>query len=187
MIFTTKGTAMKTILLDQDGVLANYSNRLLEIWNEEHPDMPGPPLTSMTMFETERHWPAQFQAEVDRIALRQGFFSSLAPLEGAIDGVNYLFRRGYDVRICTAPKRDYRNCALEKFEWVEKHLGFEMTNRVILTRDKTLVDGAMLIDDKPNITGVRVPTWEHVLFDQPYNRHVAGKRRVNWGTIKEIL
>ena len=178
---------MKTILLDQDGVLANYCKRLLEIWNEEHPEYPGPPLESMTKFQTEQHWPIQFRSEVDSIALRPGFFSSLPPIDGAIEGVKYLLEKGYDVRICTAPKRNYRNCALEKFVWVEEHLGKKMTDRIILSRDKTLVDGIMLIDDKPVITGVRTPTWEHVVFDQPYNRHISDKRRVNWETIKEIL
>ena len=37
---------------------------------------------------------------------------------------------------------------------MEEHLGSEFTKRVILTRDKTLVRGDVLIDDKPTIGGI---------------------------------
>jgi hypothetical protein len=40
-------------------------------------------------------------------------------------------------------------------------------NRVILTHDKTLVRGDVLIDDKPGITGNMIPAWKHLVFDSP--------------------
>jgi hypothetical protein len=44
-----------------------------------------------------------------------------------------------------------------------------------------------LIDDKPEITGVeKEPTWEHILYDRPYNRGI-NKRRITWGNWKDIL
>lgn len=36
---------------------------------------------------------------------------------------------------------------------MEKHLGHEFLEQVILTRDKTLITGDILIDDKPDILG----------------------------------
>lgn len=40
-----------------------------------------------------------------------------------------------------------------QYAWVEKHLGQEFLEQVILTRDKTLITGDILIDDKPDIQG----------------------------------
>jgi 5'-nucleotidase len=57
---------------------------------------------------------------------------------------------------------------------------------VILTRDKTLVRGDILVDDKPTIAGLATPLWRHILFDQPYNRHFP-TLRLNWFTWREIL
>ena len=62
-----------------------------------------------------------------------------------------------------------------------------MIDRIILTRYKTLVVGDILIDDRPELTGIKSPTWEHVLFDQPYNKAVTGKRRLNWQNYQKVL
>lgn len=40
-----------------------------------------------------------------------------------------------------------------QYAWVEKHLGHEFLEQVILTRDKTLISGDLLIDDRPDILG----------------------------------
>ena len=51
----------------------------------------------------------------------------------------------------------------QKFKWIEDHLGAEWINRAIITRDKTMVYGDVLIDDKPSIQGM----WLHpILFSQ---------------------
>ena len=44
-------------------------------------------------------------------------------------------------------------CVCVQYAWVEKHLGQEFVEQVILTRDKTLISGDILIDDKPDIIG----------------------------------
>ncbi|WP_455003872.1 5' nucleotidase, NT5C type, partial [Cardiobacterium hominis] len=68
----------------------------------------------------------------------------------------------------------------EKIAWVEEHLGFDWTARVMLTKDKTLVRGDILIDDKPEISGSLSPVWQHWLYDAPYNRHINTPRRIRW-------
>ena len=45
-----------------------------------------------------------------------------------------------------------------------RHLGQEWARKVILTADKTLVSGAVLIDDKPKITGAPArPDWKQTI------------------------
>ena len=40
-----------------------------------------------------------------------------------------------------------------QYRWVEKHLGPQFVERIILTRDKTMISGDLLIDDKEVIQG----------------------------------
>lgn len=89
--------------------------------------------------------------------------------------------------ICTAPLSQYENCVLEKYRWVEKHLGRDFVSKIILTRDKTLIRGDILIDDRPEITGIIEPAWEHIVFNLPYNKNVSGKRRIAWENWRSVL
>jgi 5'-nucleotidase len=84
-------------------------------------------------------YPSDLRPAVDAILESQGSYRNLPPLPGAIQAVTDLLAEGFDVHICTSPLEQYRNCVLEKYEWVEEHLGSEFTERVILMRDKTLV------------------------------------------------
>jgi len=40
-----------------------------------------------------------------------------------------------------------------QFAWVKQHLGAEWMKRIIITCDKTLIHGDLLIDDKHAVTG----------------------------------
>jgi len=60
-------------------------------------------------------------------------------------------------------------CHSEKAQWVEKHLGSYWLKKLIITKDKTVVYGNVLIDDKHPITGALKPMWDQIVYDQPYN------------------
>lgn len=108
------------------------------------------------------------------------FYRTLEPLAGAVDGVKSLVSAGHDVFICTAPLPRHATCAKEKLEWIEHYLGPRLAERTIITRDKTLVHGDYLVDDKPVITGARSPSWKHLLFEATYN---LGRESVNWRSL----
>ena len=95
-------------------------------------------------------------------------------------------RKG-EAYICTSPMTENPYCLQEKFEWIGKHLGNAWTKKMIITKDKTIVLGNFLIDDNPNIKGVQEPTWEHILYSQPYNLNVDNKRRMTWQNWKHIF
>ncbi|TKC53524.1 hypothetical protein EI555_014980 [Monodon monoceros] len=79
------------------------------------------------------------------------------------------------------------------YHWVEKHLGPQFVERIILTRDKTVVLGDLLIDDKDTIQGQEeTPSWEHILFTCCHNQHLAlpppRRRLLSWrDNWKEII
>jgi len=145
------------------------------------------PLHERTTFYIKDDYPEELKALVDEIYWEPGFFRDMEIVPGATEALAEMRAMGFDVFLCSSPLRRYRHCVLEKYEWVEMNLGSEWTQRVILTRDKTLVQGDFLIDDKPNITGVEAnPAWEHILYDRPYNRGI-NKRRVTWANWKDAL
>ena len=66
-----------------------------------------------------------------------------------------------------------QHCVTEKYQWVEKYLGKSAVSQLMLTKDKTIVHGDILIDDKPLIKGLDEPRWFHFLFTAAHNKHVS--------------
>lgn len=76
-----------------------------------------------------------------------GFFANLKPIDGAIDAMEALLASQYEPYILTAPSYMNPMCYTEKRVWVEKHLGMEYVKRLILSPNKSLLNGHYLIDD----------------------------------------
>jgi len=175
------------ILVDMDDVLADFDGGFLLKWREKCPDEFFIPMSDRQKFYMRDEYPPELIDKMTELFTQKGFVADLPQIEGAVEAVNYIKERGHEVFICTSPMRQYQNCVAEKYEWVEKNLGFEWTMRLILSRDKTLVQGNLLIDDKPEVTGSVKPTWEHIIFDKSYNAHIKVQRRINWQNYKEVL
>ncbi len=175
------------ILLDMDGVLADFEGGFLKKWQEEYPGEFFVPLADRRQIDTSQDYPEDLRAKVRGIYTAQDFFLGLNPIKEAVDGVSQMIEAGHDVRVCSAPLKEYRYCVSEKYQWIEKHFGFDFTKRIILTKDKTLVRGDYLIDDRPEIKGSYAPEWKQVLFNAPYNREVTGLPRMDWSSWREVV
>ena len=175
------------ILIDMDDVLADFDSEFLKRWREKYPDKLYVPLEKRSLFYMKEQYPQEVWDLVKEIYYSPGFIRSLPVVTGGCEAVKELSERGHEVFICSAPLSNYENCVLEKYEWVEEYLGREWTRKIILTRDKTLVKGKILIDDRPEIKGAAVPEWEHIIYDRPYNRNIQDKRRLTWENWKEVL
>lgn len=161
-----------TILVDQDGVLADWQeqyNRLLAL---QHPNIPVIPTEEISVFKAQSLYAPEHQSAISSMMNTPGFYRDLAPIEGAVNALNEMLDMGFNVFLCTAPFISHETCASEKMQWVKEHLGNKWLNRIVITSDKTLVRGDLLIDDKPDITGSMTPIWKHIVFDAPYNRHM---------------
>lgn len=174
------------ILVDMDGVIANFELGVKEKFCLDHPDKPHIPLEERTTFHVKDQYPEDLQPLVEKIYLSTGFCFSLKPLPGSIESIKRISTK-HDLYICTSPLSSYDPCILEKYQWVHQNLGKDWVKKIIATRDKTLVRADYLIDDNPEVKGIIQPAWEHLLYDQPYNRHVMGKKRVNWNTLEKIM
>jgi 5'-nucleotidase len=78
--------------------------------------------------------------------LRKDFFLNKAPVSKAVDAFK-LFSRHCNVYILSTPVWDNVYCWSEKRMWVERHLGSIAKKKLILTHNKALNKGVVLIDD----------------------------------------
>jgi 5'-nucleotidase len=175
------------ILIDQDGVLADFENAFVAAWRQAHPDIPPVEFEDRRSFHILDDYAPELRARAEALYTAPGFIRNLPPVAGALDAVRELADLGLDVRICSSPLRQYENCVAEKYHWVERHLGRDWTQRLILTRDKTLVQGDILIDDRPRIEGALRPRWRHIVYDAPYNREITDRPRLSWSNWRDVL
>ncbi|XP_066522580.1 5'(3')-deoxyribonucleotidase, mitochondrial-like [Hoplias malabaricus] len=174
------------VLVDMDGVLADFEGGFLQKYRLKFPDEPYIALEDRQGFWVSTQYGelrTDLYEKAKSIWESRNFFLELEPLPGAVESVKEMSKmENTDVFICTSPIKRYTYCPYEKFAWVEKHLGPEFLEQIILTRDKTVVTGDILIDDKPDIHGVEQnPSWEHVLFTACHNKYLpreAGQKRL---------
>ncbi|KAK7805321.1 hypothetical protein U0070_027160 [Myodes glareolus] len=190
----TPGAAMATrrpvrVLVDMDGVLADFESGLLQGFRHRFPGEPHVPLEQRRGFLASEQYRALRPDLAEKLASvyeAPGFFLNLEPIPGAVDALREMNdMQDTEVFICTSPLRKYDHCVGEKYRWVEQNLGPQFVERIILTRDKTVVMGDLLIDDKDTIQGLeKTPSWEHILFTCCHNQHLAlpptRRRLLSW-------
>lgn len=178
----------KTALVDIDGVLADWMGglrtKLHEICQASNKGYP--------LDGDQKSWElltGDPDAD-DLIATAQNhpeLYISLPVIDGAKQGLETLERLGYNVFICSTPAEDNPTCASQKLAWIKDNFGVRWVPKVILTSDKTLVRGDILIDDKPIIKGAMEPEWEHIIFDASYNKQAKGRRLAHWSELESVL
>lgn len=179
------------MLVDMDGTLVDYDAEFAKRWANMHPNRDDSEMIrDRTKFEIELNFPKEDYSDVCRVISECGFFQKLLPFKGAIEALHEMETLGFHVLLCSSPSRfQFEDSASGKFEWIRQWLGEDWMNRLILTRDKTVVDAPVLIDDKPDIFGAcSNPTWTQVLFTQSYNTSIQGKPRMSdWSEWRRVL
>ena len=174
------------ILIDQDGVLADFDRAAMDEYTRRFPG-PSPFPSDRKQFYLADSIPRELRSRVESIYNEPGFFQRLPLITGAGEALAEMIRRNIDFVICTSPVLGNPTCLQDKYNWLVEHFGSRVARRVIFTKDKTLVRGDILIEDRPDVTGEYPRSWEHVVFDASYNRHVTGRRRLTWANWQEVL
>lgn len=177
----------KVILVDMDGVLADFESGFLQKYTEKFPTREYISLENRSTFYVTDNYGIRLRRDVESVYNTPLFFQNLPPIAGGREALEAMTALGYDVLICTTPLHKYDNCVVEKYNWVKVNLGEEWTRKIVMTHDKTLVYGDYLIDDKPFPVGLQLPSWEHVLYDAPYNRNIQEKRRLTWENWQSVI
>lgn len=179
----------RIVLVDMDNTIVDYDTEFARRWLQLYPNDSTERIRRRQFFEMEKNFPPNLQADVKRVIAQPDFFRSLKPYDGAIEALREMHAVGLHVMLCTSPSLfQMETCAAGKYAWVREYLGEEWMPRLVITRDKTVVRGRVLIDDKPVMRGAcERPEWTQVLFEQPYNVKVDKPRIKSWRHWRPIL
>jgi 5'-nucleotidase len=175
------------ILIDMDGVIADFEGRVIEELNKNYPEIKIIVNRDKGIVDFYKERDEKTYKIIEKIIYSKSFIKNLKPIKGSKEALKYLLDKGNDVFICSSPLTKTEYSFSEKFNWIIDNLGEEWRRRLILVKDKTLIKGDILIDDKHDIKGLTGSSWEHIIFDQPYNSHITGKKRINWDNFKDVL
>lgn len=173
----------RTVLVDMDGTIADFDGTVTADLHAEHPDIELPERNS---FYFENDFGPEHKDKIVNIISRPGFFLRHGVITGAIEGWAGLIEAGYEPRICTAPLRKNRFSIPDKISWLEEHFvpvfGPGIIDRAIIDKYKWRHPALALIDDRDEIEDVNQASWEHIVFDQPYNHECKAQyRMLGWG------
>lgn len=173
------------LLVDLDGVVVNWTKQFEDDLALYYPSMEFAP---MREFSTPTYLPKDQQLAINMVKYRSGFYADMKPVRGAKKALKEIVADGHDLWFCSSPEVFNPTCESDKKTWLMTHFGEWWAKRLILTRDKTLVRGDILIDDRPDVDGAVDPEWVHVLFSQTYNDHVTDKPRLDkWSQWQDAL
>ena len=180
-------TRRLTILVDMDGVVADFDNYIVEKYNLLHPESQIP---KCLIDNSRLIHPLQTEEYRDRlndIMCLPNFFAEIPVLPGAVEAVNAMKAEGHQIYFVTSPKTSNPTCADDKLRWIRKYFGHDMRHNTIISKDKTAILGDLLFDDRISITGGCKPIWQHYLFSTPFNAYVETTKRVSWDTWREVV
>lgn len=168
-----------SILVDMDGVLCDWDQRFRAGTAHIAHLLPADYYTRPS-FDLFADLSDEVAAEVLAAMNEPGFYAELQPIDGAVEALHTMIDLGIHVAIVTSPWLTNPTCAQDKVEWLNREAGAGWGERIVITKDKTLVRGSILIDDKPSVKGQLAPDWEHVFYTQRYNSHLPGRRLDLW-------
>jgi 5'-nucleotidase len=185
-----------------DGLVIGFdADEVMFHWNEtfaadlvaDHPHLEFPFLKNNVNWDMTTGLTPEGQKAIQTTKDKPGFYRRLRPIDGAKEAMEEMMAEGAHVVVATAPTLSNPTCASDKHASIIEHYGTDVAKRTIITDDKTLLDLDFLIDDKPHITGFntregRRPIWDHIIFDQTYNRHVDTPLRLKgWENWREVV
>lgn len=151
------------VLCDMDDVLNNFLGYLLKVYNQRNG-------TNIKRSDIKDWDISQFvDISIFDIIKEEGFFERIPEKGKAIKTLKELIKSTkYDVYIVTACTTDTE--LEQKFKWFEKMLPDFDKNRIIRCKEKEIIRGDVLIDDKLDNLYRCEPYMKCVVFDMPHNR-----------------
>jgi len=174
-------TPESIVLVDMDGVMADFDGKVLQDLEDLYPHVPIPhPRNS---FYIDDDMAPEHKPIVREIISKPGFFTQLGVIEGTHQGWELLLDAGYTPQICSAPLRKNPTCEQDKLAWLEEHFvpqfGHWVIDTAIITKDKASCSGLAIIEDRPEIKDAHRAEWKHVVFDRTYNQFAQSPYRLD--------
>lgn len=151
------------ILFDADDTVEDLLSPWLSILNKTYGTSVVP--EDVTDWNVASFFPQLTKEQVFAPLYDKHFWSLIEPIEGSVHNLKKLLTDGHDLHMVTAS--NYQTCAA-KVERLLELFPFLDWNHIILTSNKQMVRGDILIDDGPhNLVGGK---YIKFLFDRPHNR-----------------
>jgi 5'-nucleotidase len=146
-------TQMKTIYIDMDNVLVDFDSGIKRLTNAEL---------------------SEYNGRLDEVP---GIFARMEPNPGAVKAFFNLCTSGkYDVYILSTAPWENPSAWSDKVVWVKKYLGMGAHKRLILSHNKHLCKGDIIIDDRTK-NGVDKFEGEHIHFGGHLNSLIGMQLR----------
>ena len=177
------------VLLDVDGVLADFLNEFLEFGNS---------LTGVRYKKEDiKKWDifSYFDEENCKKCIKYlsdpGFAAGLEPYEGSKAALEKI-KELAELFIVTVPVYSSVTWVYERTMWLKKHFNIN-SDQIVYTASKELVTGDIFVDDRPE----HVSAWKHqnpsgiaILWSQEYNKlseDICDYRINDWNTLVQIV
>lgn len=186
-----------TIGLDLDGTTADY-HRGLWRWLCAVRGTPGRPFVPLSDYTDFAQWGLDrtLFTQAHQTAVADGLFVELDVLDGAAEALGALAGDGVTIRVVTAraqwsdgQSRAYADTA----RWLcgaNPQGAIIPHDEIMFTSRKHVADCDVWIDDAPDqIAALHATVGPDrvIVFDQPYNRGMAGQRATSWEQIPEMI
>lgn len=155
---------MKRILVDVDCVVADLMDEWLGIYNAEYSD--NLDVSQIVRWGMEEFVKPECGTKIYDYLWLPYLYDHVKPIDGAITGVRWLRRHGYDIRFVTS------GVHAGKAQWLGRHgllIGeFPLYSPdLIVAHDKSIIKADIMIDD--NIKNCDNFSGTSILFGQPWN------------------
>lgn len=178
----------KIILVDMDDTIADSEKQIKNIWKWLNYDAIEPYPQDKTTYKKDMQLSQTGKQLLEEAVCHPDFYRTMEIIEGSVEALYEMQSLGADVYFCTRPKTSSSHCYEGKKEWIREHFGDKWVKKFIPIKDKTMVIGDYLIDDKPVIPNAHKATWKQIYFDQPYNRaNTTIPRITSWNNWKEVF
>lgn len=177
------------ILVDMDGTICDWNSWFDHYVEKLFPDLAErlPKAVSAKEFDLFKGLGVDEAAALTHVFNHEGFYADIPPLPGALEAVREMIEDGHIVKFVTSPWYENPTCMQDKADWLKAHLGAEALSHLIITKDKTMVVGDLLFDDKPEIEGDITPMWRQILIDHTYNRESDLPRLTDWANWRDYV
>jgi 5'(3')-deoxyribonucleotidase len=182
---------VKRVLLDCDGVLADFVSAALDIvWEEFGLRFLPAEVTEFDIMKSLGFGPEDSARFKRLVGGEEGLASTLAVYPGAQEGVARL-REIAEVYIVTSPFGSNPTWTHDREAWLKRHFGIK-SSHVVHARAKHLCVGDMLVDDKAEAVDrwrTAHPNGVPVLWSTLHNRRDLwdGQCTNDWGHLVELV
>lgn len=182
-IYENRASGERTVLVDMDGVLADFEQANNDIIRAHFPGI-NPVLDRPDFYFKDTY--QAYEGVNDFIYhenRRPGFFRAFPVIDGAVECWQRIIEAGYNPVVCSSPLEEHETVIAEKIEWLEEYFvprfGTRVIDTAIFNRDKSGYDAIAMIDDRPTLRNIEKAAWQHIVFSRSYNKLVETDFRIN--------